>query len=216
MLGPAAVGSVSVALLAVAIAEALSDTGLAQAVIQGEHSPTKSQPGAVWTMLTARGIPISLLLVALSPLLSSQFHLNGSLVLLQLVASEALKTTLTWATMNHRPPIRPVWTGIVWTGIGQYVGFSRWIWASSVINLLLNKFDKVVVGKLLGPAQLGGYQMSSRLINIYLLVAALGLAAFVEVLRLVAEPLFSLILGAAWLPAVPLFRILVINMASVR
>ena len=32
-------------------------------------------------------------------------------------------------------------------------------------------------------------------------------------LRLIAEPLFSLILGAAWLPAVPLFRILVINMA---
>jgi PST family polysaccharide transporter len=116
-----------------------------------------------------------------------------------------------------------------------------------VINLLLNQFDKVVVGKLLGPAQLGGYQMSSRLaqmlladaaiamsqylfptfaahhrrdpkaasrlIRVYLLAAAIGLAAFVEVLRLIAEPMFSLILGAAWLPAVPLFRILVINMA---
>src|ERR1700722_2735843 len=35
ILGPAAIGSVSVALLAVAIAEALSDTGLAQAVVQG-------------------------------------------------------------------------------------------------------------------------------------------------------------------------------------
>ena len=66
--------------------------------------------------------------------------------------------TLTWATMKPRPPIRAVWSGI-----GHYVGFSRWIWASSVINLLLNQFDKVVVGKLLGPAQLGGYQMSSRL-----------------------------------------------------
>ena len=47
MLGPAAIGSVSVALLAVAVAEALSDTGLAQAVIQGEHAPTRSQLGAV-------------------------------------------------------------------------------------------------------------------------------------------------------------------------
>ena len=144
--------------------------------------------------------------------------------------------------MKPRPPMRAVWSGI-----GHYVGFSRWIWASSVINLLLNQFDKVVVGKLLGPAQLGGYQMSSRLaqmlladaaiamsqylfptfaahhrrspeaasriIKIYLLVIAIGLAAFVAVLRLIAEPLFSLILGAAWLPAVPLFRILVINMA---
>jgi len=86
MLGPAAIGSVSVALLAVAIAEALSDTGLAQAVIQGEHPPTRSQLGAVWTTLTARGVLISLLLVALAPLLSSQFHLNGSLVLIQLAA----------------------------------------------------------------------------------------------------------------------------------
>ena len=49
MLGPAAIGSVSVALLAVAIAEALSDTGLAQAVIQGEHPPSRSQLGALWT-----------------------------------------------------------------------------------------------------------------------------------------------------------------------
>jgi len=301
MLGPEAIGSVSVALLAVAIAEALSDTGLAQAVIQGEHAPTHSQLGAVWTTLTARGVLISLLLVALAPLLSSQFHLDGSLVLIQLaavlpllrglaspayyvvqrerrfqhiagvevaaafvdcaaglvlaylgagaasvliglVAGETLKSTLTWATMKPRPPVRAVWSGI-----GQYVNFSRWIWASSVINLLLNQFDKVVVGKLLRPTQLGGYQMSSRLaqmlladaaiamsqylfptfaahhrrsaqaasrlIRIYLLVAAIGLAVFVEVLRLIAQPLFSLILGAAWLPAVPLFRILVINMA---
>lgn len=301
MLGPEAIGSVSVALLAVAIAEALSDTGLAQAVIQGEHAPTHSQLGAVWTTLTARGVLISFLLVALAPLLSSQFHLDGSLVLIQLaavlpllrglaspayyvvqrerrfqhiagvevaaafvdcaaglvlaylgagaasvliglVAGETLKSTLTWATMKPRPPVRAVWSGI-----GQYVNFSRWIWASSVINLLLNQFDKVVVGKLLGPTQLGGYQMSSRLaqmlladaaiamsqylfptfaahhrrsaqaasrlIRIYLLVAAIGLAVFVEVLRLIAQPLFSLILGAAWLPAVPLFRILVINMA---
>ncbi|WNC89187.1 oligosaccharide flippase family protein [Paraburkholderia sp. FT54] len=301
MLGPAAIGSVSVALLAVAIAEALSDTGLAQAVIQGEHPPSRSQLGAVWTTLTARGVLISLLLVALAPVLSSQFHLDGSLILIQLaallpllrglaspayyvvqrerrfqhiagvevaasfvdctvglalayfgagassvliglVAGESLKSTLTWATMKPRPPIRAVWSGI-----GHYVGFSRWIWASSVINLLLNQFDKVVVGKLLGPAQLGSYQMSSRLaqmlladaaiamsqylfptfaahhrrspqsasriIKIYLLVIAIGLAAFVAVLRLIAEPLFSLILGAAWLPAVPLFRILVINMA---
>ena len=301
MLGPEAIGSVSVALLAVAIAEALSDTGLAQAVIQGEHAPTRSQLSAVWTTLTARGVLISLLLVALAPLLNSQFHLDGSLVLLQLaallpllrglasptyyvvqrerrfqhiagvevaaafvdcsvglalayggvgavsvllglVAGETLKSALTWLTMTPRPPLR-----MVWSGIGQYVGFSRWIWASSVINLLLNQFDKVVVGKLLGPAQLGSYQMSSRLaqmlladaaiamsqylfptfaahhrrnpqgaarlIKVYLLAVAVGLAVFVEGLRLVAEPLFSLLLGAAWLPAVPLFRILVINMA---
>ena len=35
----------------------------------------------------------------------------------------------------------------------------------------------------------------------------------VIVLRIAARPLFQLVLGSAWLPAVPLFRIFVINMA---
>jgi O-antigen/teichoic acid export membrane protein len=301
ILGPEAIGSVSVALLAVAIAEALSDTGLSQAVIQGHASPSRDELGSVWTTLASRGVLIGAVLVALAPLMNSQFHLGGSLLLLQLAAllpllrgfaspayyvvqrerrfqhvalveiasafvdcccglalalsgagaysivlgmivGETLKTSLTWLTMNPRPPIR-----LKWSGIGHYVGFSRWIWAGSVVNLLLNQFDKVVVGKLLGPAQLGAYQMSSRLAQMlladaaiamsqylfptfaarhradpaatahllrrYIAVIALGLTCVVIVLRLAAQPLFSLILGPAWLPAVPLFRIFVINMA---
>jgi len=301
ILGPEAIGSVSVALLAVAIAEALSDTGLSQAVIQGQASPTRDELGAVWTTLASRGLLIGGALVAISPLMNSQFHLGGALLLLQLAAllpllrgiaspayyvvqrerrfqhvaivevsaafvdcccglalalsgagaysvllgmivGETLKTTLTWLTMGPRPPIR-----LRWSGIGHYIGFSRWIWAGSVVNLVLNQFDKVVVGKLLGPAQLGAYQMSSRLAQMlladaaiamsqylfptfaaryradprhaadlfrkYIGLIALGLVVVVIVLRLAAHMLFSLILGPAWLPAVPLFKIFVINMA---
>ena len=301
ILGPAAIGSVSVALLAVAIAESLSDTGLAQAVIQGRETPSRAELGAVWTTLAARGAFVGLLLVALAPLMQSQFHLGGSLLLLQLAAAlplirgvasptyfvvqrerrfqhiagveisaafadctiglvlalagagaysvligmvfgETLKSTLTWATMQPRPPLK-----LSWAGIGHYVGFSRWIWAGSVVNLVLNQFDKVVVGKLLGPAQLGAYQMSSRLaqmlladaaiamsqylfptfsaqhrhdphaaarvFKLYLIAAAAGLAVFVVVLRMVGALLFSLVLGPAWMSAVPLFKIFVINMA---
>jgi PST family polysaccharide transporter len=301
ILGPAAIGSVAVALLAVAIAESLSDTGLAQAVIQGHEMPTRNELGAVWTTLVARGVFVALLLVALAPLMQSQFHLGGSLLLLQLAAAlplirgiasptyfvvqrerrfqhiaaveisasftdcciglafafggagayavligmivgELLKTALTWATMTPRPPVRPRWSGI-----GHYIGFSRWIWASSVVNLVLNQFDKVIVGKLLGPAPLGQYQMSSRLaqmlladaalamsqylfptfsahhrndarqaariFRLYLVVIATGLALLVILLRMLARPLFLLVLGVQWLPAVPLFRIFAINMA---
>ncbi|WP_425470755.1 oligosaccharide flippase family protein [Trinickia fusca] len=301
ILGPIAIGRVSVALLAVAIAEALSDTGLAQAVIQGREMPTRSELGAVWTTLLARGVFVALLLVALAPLMASQFHLDGGLLLLQLAAllplmrgiasptyfvvqrerrfqhiaaveiaaaladcsvgitlaltgagaysvligmtlGEALKSTLTWVTMRPRPPL-----ALRWSGIGHYIGFSRWIWASSVVNLVLNQFDKIVVGKMLGPAQLGAYQMSSRLaqmlladaaiamsqylfptfaahhrndarhaarlFKLYLAIAAAGLVVIVFVLRLIAEPLFALVLGPQWMPAVPLFRIFVVNMA---
>ncbi|TKC91178.1 PST family polysaccharide export protein [Trinickia terrae] len=301
ILGPAAIGSVSVALLAVAIAESLSDTGLAQAVIQGRESPTRAELSAVWTTLAARGMFVALLLVAFAPLMQSQFHLGGSLLLLQLAAAlplirgiaspayfvvqrerrfqhiagveisaafadcaiglacalagagayavligmvlgESLKSTLTWATMQPRPPLK-----VTWSGIGHYIGFSRWIWASSVVNLVLNQFDKILVGKLLGPAQLGAYQMSSRLaqmlladaaiamsqylfptfsahhrhdphaaariFKLYLLAAGAGLVLVVIALRLLAAPLFSLVLGPAWMPAVPLFKIFVVNMA---
>jgi O-antigen/teichoic acid export membrane protein len=301
ILGPSAIGSVSIALLAVAIAESLSDTGLPQAVIQGGSAPTRSELGAVWTTLAIRGALVALLLIALAPLMNNQFHLGNALALLQLAAAlplirgvaspayfvvqrdrgfqhlagieiaaasmdcctglafafggagayslligmivgDMLKSTLTWATMTPRPPVR-----FAWSGIGHYLGFSRWIWAGSVVNLLLNQFDKVVVGKLLGPAQLGAYQMSSklaqmlltdaafamgqylfptfsaqhrhdarvaaRLVKLYLAVVAAGLAMFVVLLRATAEPLFALILGAAWMSAVPLFKIFVVNMA---
>src|ERR1700737_3223800 len=87
ILGPTAIGSVSVALLAVAIAEALSDTGLSQAVIQGRDTPTRSELGAVWTTLVARGTLVALVLLALAPLMESQFHLSGELMLLQLAAA---------------------------------------------------------------------------------------------------------------------------------
>jgi O-antigen/teichoic acid export membrane protein len=301
ILGPAAIGSVSIALLAVAIAEALSDTGLAQAVVQGRDAPSRPQLGAVWTTLASRGMLIALLLVGAAPLMDQQFHLGGSLLLLQMaallplirgfaspayyivtrergfqriagvemssafldcsvglafalsgagayavligmLAGETLKSTLTWTTMTPRPPLR-----LSWAGIGHYVNFSRWIWAGSVVNLLLNQFDKVIVAKLLGPAPLGAYQMSSKLAQMLLADAAIamsqylfptfaahhrqdadfaarlfrrylalivgGLAVLVVLLRLAAEPLFQIVLGNAWLSAVPLFRIFVINMA---
>jgi O-antigen/teichoic acid export membrane protein len=301
MLGPTAIGSVSVALLAVAIAESLSDTGLAQAVIQGRETPSRAQLGAVLTTLVTRGLCVGLLLVAMEPLMKAQFHVGDSLWLLQfaavlpllrgmaspayfvvqrerrfqhiagveistafvdcgiglacafagagaysvligMAAGEALKSTLTWTTMRPCPLLT-----LSWSGIGHYVGFSRWIWASSVVNLVLNQFDKIVVGKLLGPTQLGAYQMSSRLAQMlladaaiamsqylfptfsaqhrhdahaaarlfrfYMIAAAMFLAMLVMSLRLLATSLFSLVLGPAWMPAVPLFKIFVINMA---
>jgi O-antigen/teichoic acid export membrane protein len=232
ILGPSAIGSVSIALLAVAIAESLSDTGLPQAVIQGGNAPTRSELSAVWTTLATRGVLVALLLIALAPVMNSQFHLGNALALLQLAAvlplirgvaspayfvvqrnrgfqhiagiemaaafvdccigltfafggagaysllvgmivGDTLKSALTWATMTPRPPLRPAWSGI-----GHYLGFSRWIWAGSVVNLLLNQFDKIVVGKLLGPAQLGAYQMSSKLAQMLLTDAAFAMGQY--------------------------------------
>ncbi|PMS16493.1 PST family polysaccharide export protein [Trinickia dabaoshanensis] len=299
ILGPAAIGSVGVALLAVAIAESMSDTGLPQAVVQGEDAPTRDELGAVLTTLVARGLCVALLLLIAAPFMTAQFHLGRSLlvqmaaalplvrgmaspsyyvaqrerrfanvaaieigtalldccaslvfalsgagaysVLAGLLLGESLKSALTWLAFAPRPPLAPRWSGI-----GHYVGFSRWIWASSVVNLVLNQFDKIVVGKMLGPAQLGAYQMSSRLAQLLLADAAIALAQYLFptfaarhradaneaarlvkrwlvlgacavvllaiVLRALASPLFTWVLGPQWQPAVPLFRIFVVNM----
>ncbi|RDU99601.1 oligosaccharide flippase family protein [Trinickia dinghuensis] len=233
ILGPAAIGSISIALLAVAIAESLSDTGLAQAIIQDRDAPTASQLGAVFTTLATRGMCIGLLLAALAPTMFRVFHLRaGEIGLLLLAAAipfirgtsspayylvqrerrfqhiaaiemsaavadcsvaiasaltgagvyaalfgtmtgETLKSALTWITMAPRPPLR-----LAWSGISRYVRFSRWIWAASVVSLLLNQFDKVVVATLLGPAQFGAYQMSSRLAQMLLADAAIAMSQF--------------------------------------
>ncbi|QQX89575.1 oligosaccharide flippase family protein (plasmid) [Cupriavidus necator] len=232
LLGPEALGVAGVALLAVAIAEALSDTGLPQALIQGQRAPAPAELGAVWSALACRGALVALLLLGLAPLLEAQFHLAGALPLLQLAAAlpllrgvaspayyvvtrernfrrvavlesvvavadcaisvgcalggagaysvvigllvaETLKSALTWATMRPRPPLQ-----LRWTGIGHFLGFSRWIWAASVVNLLLNQFDKVMVGKLLGPAQLGAYQMSSKLAQMLLADAGIAMSQY--------------------------------------
>src|ERR1700720_2609288 len=178
--------------MAVAIAEALSDTGHGQAVVRWRETPNRSELGAVRPTLASRGERVGLLIVCAAPLMIQQFHLGGSLLLLQLAAllplirgvaspayyivtrergfmriagvemssafldcavgltfalggagaysvllgmvtGELLKTVLTWTTMSPRPPLR-----LSWKGIGHYVNFSRWIWAGSVVNLLLN------------------------------------------------------------------------------
>jgi PST family polysaccharide transporter len=300
ILGPAAIGSVSVALLAVAVAESLSDTGLAQAIVQGKDTPTQGELGAVLTTLVVRGIGVALVLLALAPFMAHQFHLGQALlpqmaaalplvrglaspgyyvaqrerrfsriaaieigaaladcsvglafalsgagaysVLVGMLLGEALKSTLTWTMVRPRPPLAPRWSGI-----GHYVGFSRWIWAGSVVNLMLNQFDKIVVGRMLGPVPLGAYQMSSRLAQLLLADAAIALSQYlfptfaaqyradagraarsfkrwllfgacacalvVLALRSLAGWLFALVLGPQWQPAVPLFRVFVVNMA---
>jgi PST family polysaccharide transporter len=56
-------------------------------------------------------------------------------------------------------------------------------------------------------------RVAARLVKLYLVIVACGLTMFVVLLRMTAEPLFALILGPAWMSAVPLFKIFVINMA---
>lgn len=86
MLGPAAVGAIGGAMLALTIAEALSDTGLAQAIVQARDAPTDAQLGGALTMLALRGVVIGCFGFALAPLLASAFRLGDERSLFFLAA----------------------------------------------------------------------------------------------------------------------------------
>ena len=218
MLGLEAVGTIGIALLALALAEAVSDTGLWQAIVQENRRPSNTELGATWTLLILRGLGIGVILAALAPFLSRQFHVPDALPLL-------LGTAVVPVVRGLGPPCSAVWardrqfsriaifecslgildfalavTGallgmgvyavlgamiaselirsitlfimrdsVYWPNlrlgaIRHYTLYSRWIWADSIANgVLLNQFDRIVVGKWFGPASLGVYQMTSKL-----------------------------------------------------
>ncbi|MFL9960026.1 oligosaccharide flippase family protein [Paraburkholderia sediminicola] len=218
ILGPAAVGTVGIALLVLAIAEAVSDTGVGQAIVQKAAPPSNTELGATWSLLILRGLSIGILMVALAPLLSRQFHVPGAMPLLlgtaavpvlrgfaspclsvwardrqfsriailecctaaldftlaltgallgmgvyavlgAMIFSELVRSITLFIMSN--PACRP---NLRLGAIKHYTVYSRWIWADSVANgLLLNQFDRVVVGKWFGPVSLGVYQMTSKL-----------------------------------------------------
>lgn len=216
LLGPEQVGLVGIALICLAIAEGMSDTGLSQAVVQNRRSVNRWQAGAVWTLQVTRGTgiavclwllaspiawafdaPASASLVALAggvallrnslnpglylaqrqrdfrklsvyevtaafvdiatTLLLIRAGLGAASMLLGSLAGEASKSAMTWTWFRFG--IQP---SMHWRLIARFTSFGKWIWGSSIITLLLNQFDKILVAKLLGTTEFGLYQVASR------------------------------------------------------
>ena len=233
LLGPEQIGLVGIALLALAVVESLSDTGLAQAIVQRPDTITASQAGAVWTLQMCRGavlailllafsIPVSVLfsvpasaqlvaLAALVPLLRNSFNpglyvvqrkrdfkklsiyeviaalldISTSLILARSgvgaasllvgsMVSDASKMIFTWTWFRL-----PLKVSFQWSLIKEFTAFGKWIWGSSVVTLVLNQLDKVLVAKFLGTAEFGLYQTANRIAQ---LVVADGVVALSQYL----------------------------------
>ena len=78
LLGPEQIGTVGVALLALAIVESASDSGLSQAIIQRSNMLGCEEAGAVWTLLLCRGLTLSFLLLISAVPISIFFNIDGS------------------------------------------------------------------------------------------------------------------------------------------
>ena len=232
LLGPEQFGLVGVALAALAIVESLSDTGLTQALIQREKLVSAAEAGAVWTLQTARGIVLLVVLylfsrpigslfgiaqaaplialaallplvrnavnpgyavlqrdrrfrdlsasesaVSLMDLVSTIVFLNAGLgaisVLLGSLIADVCRLVLSWFTFRLPMTVNVAWGAI--KGLGKY---GQWIWGTSVLAVILNQFDKIVVARWLGATQFGMYQTASRLAQMVVADVAIALGGF--------------------------------------
>lgn len=85
-LGPEAFALVAVAMTALLVVEAISETGLGPAMVQRERPISAGEAGAVWTLQVFRGGLLALTLWGLSPYLADLFKLPASAELIGLVA----------------------------------------------------------------------------------------------------------------------------------
>lgn len=230
LLGPEAVGLVAIAILSMAIVEALTDTGLQQAVIQNKTRIEATQAGALWTLQATRGTLIFLALLVLAEKFASLLNAPGASGLIQATAfvavikntvnpgpclmlrdrnfrgtalyevtasatdllitftliliglgplamvlgtaaGEAMKLALSW--LAFRTSLTP---NARWSHIAHLTNFGKWIWGNSVLTLLLNQLDKILVAKYLGVSELGFYQTAARICQLLIAepVMALG------------------------------------------
>lgn len=215
LLGPSAIGLAGVGLLAIAIAEALTDTGLPQAIIQQPLEPDKSTLVAVLIVQVLRGFCITFVLLLISlgvgdffntpdaqkivalaaaiPLIRSclapsyyvaQRHRNfraialvetvvltldliftlifyregfgASAIILGAILSDACRVIIVWIFFKFWF-VKPAWSQLT-----KLTEFGRWIWGVSVVTMIINQFDKIVVAKMLGTTSFGSYQMASK------------------------------------------------------
>ena len=261
LLGPEQIGLVGIALLSLAIVEAMTDTGLSQAVIQHRKRIDKDEAGAAWTLQVCRGVVLGALLIASAtpialffetaasaqliaisatiPVLrnainpglfitqrernfrkisfyeSSAAFLDflASLILIKLgfgvtsiligsIASETLKLILSWSWLKIETT-----PNTQWKKIRDLTNFGKWVWGSSIITLILNQLDKVLVVKFLGTNQFGLYQVASRIAQLLISdgVTALGQFLF---------PTFSEIFRTSYSEARKYFRKVIIAVSA--
>lgn len=90
-------------------------------------------------------------------------------ILLGNIASDSVKLVFSWTWF--RVLLRPTFE---WHLIRELTSFGKWVWGSSVVTLVLNQLDKVLVARFLGTTEFGLYQVASRIAQ---LVVADGAAA---------------------------------------
>jgi len=75
-----------------------------------------------------------------------------------IVLSELIKNILSWKFYQAKLIIN-----FKWNLFSDLRTYGKWIWLSNIFILLLNQSDKFIIAKLLGPVDLGVYQVASKI-----------------------------------------------------
>jgi len=137
ILGPAAIGSVSVALLAVAIAEALSDTGLAQAVaiLPGISRSGSTVSAALWRNLgPAAAAEFSFLLAV--PVIAGAALLEGRHATASLAAIGVIPFVMAFV-VAFASGIWAIRFLVALLKRGRFYAFAPYCWAVGALTLAL-------------------------------------------------------------------------------
>jgi O-antigen/teichoic acid export membrane protein len=106
-------------------------------------------------------------------LLLIQLGFGAASILLGNIASDCVKLVLSWTWL--RIALQPTFQ---WRHIRELTSFGKWIWGTSVVTLVLNQLDKVLVARFLGTTEFGLYQVASRIAQLVVVDGAVALGQY--------------------------------------
>ena len=294
LLSPAQFGVYGIAALVLALLEILTETGINVFLIQ-EEGELKKMLNTAWVVSIIRGIAITLVIILLTPFISSFFRspdsyrvllfmslvplirgfINPAIVKFQkelefnkeflfrlviffadagiailaafvtksasslvwgLVAGATTEMVLSFIFVKPTPKLAPEMVKAK-----KVIARGKWVTAYGIFNYLFENVDDIVVGRLMGTAPLGVYQMAYKISSLPITEVAdvfgkvtfpiyvklsydyqrirkaylktMGVVSFLVipfglVFLLFPKEIVLLILGANWLEAVPVLRVL--------
>jgi lipopolysaccharide exporter len=106
-------------------------------------------------------------------------------LILGIVAKAATSLLVGYVAVPYRPRLH-----FDWRHARELMSYGKWITGSTILRFLYGQGDDIVVGRLLGPASLGIYQIGYRYSN-------LPTTEITNVLQMVALPAYALVQGDA-------------------
>jgi O-antigen/teichoic acid export membrane protein len=217
LLGPHSIGLIAACLMALSIAESLTEMGMSHALIQRREMLDQRGLDALWTATAVRGLLLTVALYAAARPIAHLMSIPEGTTVLQMVAlvpfarsmvsvrvviaqrqrrfrTVALLTTTfvmvdflvsAVAAYTHRDVVwvlaalplsefmRAIASHIVFSTrprlifdtkpLGEIMEYGRWVWMNSLLTVIVNQLDRIIIVKSFGVLTFGLYQTASRL-----------------------------------------------------